>query len=308
MGSRYCVITPCRNEEKYLPTAIQTMASQSVLPDLWVIVDDGSTDKTVEIVQDAMKQYPFILLVQKEDRGHRHVGAGVVEAFYAGLRATQLKKFDYICKMDADVILPPLYFQRVIEKMMEDPCLGNYSGKVYLQLPDGSLMKERMGDENAVGLAKFYRRECFEEIGGFVPQVGWDGIDGHLCRMHNWIAMSEDKDDLRVIEMRQMGASQENIWVGRQRWGRGKYIIGSTFLYILAVSFYRMFTRPYVIGGIGILLGYIKAWFKNEPRYGNEKYRQFLRKFERYSLFFGKKRACTIFNQKIREARCRQKK
>lgn len=296
---RYAVITPCRNEAEYLPITIETMVAQTVRPTVWVIVDDGSTDATPSIVEAASAKHPWIRLVRRKDRGARAVGGGVIEAFNEGLATIDLDDYEYVCKLDADLGLPPLYFQRLIERMESDPLLGNFSGKTYIPTKSGKWVSERMGDENAIGASKFYRVRCFRDIGGFVAQVCWDGIDGHRCRMLGWKAMSEDSVDLRMHHYRPQGSSQQSVWVGRKRWGRGKYFMGSSLIFVIAVAGFRMLERPYVKGGCGILLGYIQAWRDKHPRYGDRTYLKHLRRYELTSLLLGKRKTMERFHAKL---------
>ena len=248
MGRRYCLITPCRDEARYIRSTLETTTRQSMPPALWVIVDDGSTDGTAEILAEYAAKHDYIVVVKREDRGARAVGPGVIEAFYDGLSHVDLTDFDYVCKFDGDLEMPPRYFERAMERMERDPYLGNVSGKLFERKPDGRLWMERTGDENAVGPAKFYRVGCFQEIGGFVREVSWDGIDGHLCRMNGWIAQSTNDPEMRIVHLRPMGSSQENIRVGRIRWGRGKYFMGSAPYYVLAVAAYRSMEPPWICG------------------------------------------------------------
>lgn len=300
MNRRYLLVTPCRNEAKYIVPTLETVTTQSHLPSKWVIVDDGSTDETPAILADWASRFPFIEVVTRRDRGARAVGPGVIEAFYEGLSRVSLDDYDYLCKLDADLELPPRYFERCMERMESDPYLGNVSGKMVERQPDGSMRVEFMGDENAIGAVKFYRMQCFREIGGFVRELAWDGIDGHLCRMNGWVAMSVDDPDLRFVHLRPMGSSQENILVGRKRWGRGKYFMGSSWYYVLASSVYRMFEPPYGEGGLNIFKGYLTALQKGEHRYDNPRYRRYIRRFELAQLLVGKGRAVRFANTRLR--------
>ncbi|MDO8413349.1 MAG: glycosyltransferase family A protein [Gallionellaceae bacterium] len=302
MGNGYVIISPCRDEADYMRQTLDTVIAQSLRPARWVIVDDGSTDETPHILAEYAKRHDWIAIVTRSNRGQRAVGPGVIDAFYAGLEAIKLDDFKYICKLDLDLELPPTYFERVIEQMEAIPRLANYSGKPYLREADGRLTSERLGDENAVGQIKLYRIAAFKEIGGFVRQVSWDGIDGHMCRMKGWIALSEDRADLRFIHLRQMGSSQHSIWVGRLRWGFGKYYMGSAPYFVAAVACYRMFEKPYFIGGWGILWGYLNAMFARAPRFENTEFRRFLRRFELKSLLFGKRRTIAWYHQRIRQS------
>lgn len=298
MSSRYLLISPSRNEARFLPATIASVAGQSVLPARWVIVDDGSKDSTPEILRDAAARYPFIEVVGREDRGKRSVGPGVIDAFYAGLERVHLDDYDFVGKLDVDLELPERYFERVIARFEAEPRLGNFSGKAYLRDPHGSLRPERMGDENAIGAVKFYRVACFRDIGGFVREVCWDGIDGHLCRMKGWIARSVDEPELRVVHLRPMGSSQGGLWKGRRRWGGGKWFMGSAWYYVLAVSLYRMAEPPYVIGGVGILVGYLEAAIRGSKRFDDSNFRRYLRRYELRSLLLGRRRTAEAYHRR----------
>lgn len=302
LANNYVVISPCRDEAEYMRQTLDSMVAQSVRPAKWVIVDDGSTDKTPQILEEYASQHDWIEIVTRSNRGKRAVGPGVIDAFYAGLNTLNIDDFAYLCKLDLDLEIPPGYFERVMDQMEATPRLANFSGKPYLREKDGSLTSERLGDENAVGQIKLYRTSAFKEIGGFVRQVSWDGIDGHMCRMKSWIARSEDSPELRFVHLRQMGSSQHSIWVGRLRWGFGKYFMGSTLYYVAAVALYRMFEKPYIVGGWGILWGYLKAMLSGAPRFENKEFRRFLRRFELQSLLFGKRRTVDRYHRWIHQS------
>jgi len=300
VSRRYALISPCRDEADYLQITIDTVAAQSVPPTKWVIVDDGSSDDTPKILAAAAAKYPFIQVVRRDDRGARSVGPGVIDAFYHGLSHISLDDYDYVCKFDCDLEMPPRYFERTMEYFERDPWLGTLSGKLHLRR-NGRLFPERTGDENSVGPVKFYRVACFKEIGGFVREVCWDGIDGHLCRRFGWVARSVNDPELAIVHLRQMGSSHKSLWVGRQRWGRGKYFMGSSPLYMTAVTLYRMAERPYVVGGLGILVGYVRAGLERAPRMKDPVYLSYLRRFERSSLVIGKRWTTRLYDARIRK-------
>ena len=300
MSPRYLLISPCRDEADYLERTIDSVAAQSVPPSKWLIVDDGSTDETPEILAQAAQKYPFVQIVTRSDRGARSVGRGVIDAFYHGLSQVNLDDYDYVCKLDTDLEFKPRYFERCFEHFEQDPWLGTVSGKLHLRNGRGELELERTGDENSVGPAKLFRTQCFKDIGGFVREVCWDGIDGHMARMKGWIACSIDEPELEIVHLRQMGSSHKGLWHGRQRWGRGKYFMGSTPYYMAAVSLYRMAEKPYLLSGLGILVGYVKARLSNAPRMQDAEYLAFLRKFEREALLYGKSRTARRYHERIR--------
>ncbi len=298
---RYVLITPCRDEADYLQKTIDSIGAQSVPPTKWLVVDDGSTDETPEILARAQEKYEFLQVIRREDRGRRSVGPGVVDAFYTGLDSIDLDDYDYVCKLDGDLEFGPNYFERLMEKFEADPQLGNLSGKLFLRYGD-KLVEERLRDDNAVGPAKFYRVDCFRSIGGFVRQVSWDGIDGHMCRMHGWVPAALNEEELQIVHLRRMGSSEVSFWEGRKRYGRGKYFMGSRLYYVLAITFYRMFERPFIVSGIGILVGFVQAALSGESRYEDPNYLKFFRRYELESLVLGRARTMNKYNDLARSS------
>ncbi|MEQ9407219.1 MAG: glycosyltransferase family A protein [Fuerstiella sp.] len=297
MNSRYVLISPCRNEAEFARRTLDSVVNQSIPPALWVVVDDGSTDDTPKILAEYAAKHDFIRVVRRDDRGKRAVGPGVIEAFYAGLETVDLQDFDYLCKLDLDLDLPELYFQILMERMEKEPRIGTCSGKPYFISPsDGRLVSEGLGDENSIGASKFYRVSCFQQIGGFVRQVMWDGIDGHRCRMLGWIACSWDDPDLRFIHLRPMGSSQQSIFTGRLRWGFGQYFMGTGPLYMTASAVFRMSRHPVLLGGLCMWWGYVRSWLRRVPRYEDLEFRRFLRRYQRRCLIYGKRRATQMTN------------
>src|SRR5215475_15273080 len=118
---RYLLISPCRDEARYLRHTLDSVAAQSVPPTLWVVVDDGSTDESPAILDEYAHRLPYLHVIRRDDRGGRQVGPGVIEAFYAGLDTVKLDDFDYLCKLDMDLDLPARYFELLMERMESDP-------------------------------------------------------------------------------------------------------------------------------------------------------------------------------------------
>ncbi|WP_330202482.1 glycosyltransferase family A protein [Cyanobacterium sp. Dongsha4] len=285
--SKIVLISPVRNEEHYLEKTIESVANQKLTPKEWLIVDDGSTDKTSEILQKAAEKYSWIHVITKPDRGKRSVGPGVVEAFYYGYERLKTKDYDFIGKLDGDLEFKPEYFSSLLAYFREDPHLGSASGKSYL-LEDGKLTLERMADEMVAGQINFYRRQCFEDIGGLVREVHWDGIAFHRARMKGWRTRSINDPNLMFIHQRLMGSSEKGIIEGRLRWGKGQYFMGTHPLYIFAIGLYRMWEKPYVIGGILIVVGYFKAMLDKMPRYEDPEFRRSLHAWQMARLGLGK--------------------
>ncbi len=289
ISPRIVIICPVRDEEKYLQKFLDSIVNQTVKPVELVVVDDGSTDKTPGIIQEAHRKHPWIHGITRSNRGERAVGPGVVEAFYDGYAAIESEEYDFVGKFDGDLILDPKYFETLVNKFEEDAALGAASGKLFLQLENGELIAERHSDEMVVGGTQFYRRECYEAMGGYVRQVMWDGIAYHRCRMNGWRTKSFHDPELKIREQRAMGASQKSIYHGRIRWGWGQYFMGTHPLYILVVGCYRMFERPFIVGGLLIVCGYIKGCIQRARRYEYPGFRESLHAWQFERLKLGKR-------------------
>lgn len=298
---RYLVVSPCRDEAKFIRRTLDSVAAQSIPPALWVVVDDGSTDDTGKILDEYARRLPWLSVIHRTDRGRRSVGPGVIEAFYHGLDTVRLEDFDYVCKLDMDLDLPPGYFELLMTRMEREPRLGSTSGKPWFHHPEtGVLTPETMGDEMSVGASKFYRVRCFEEIGGFVREVMWDGIDCHRARMLGWIVESVNEEELRFLHLRPMGSSHKGIWTGRVRVGFGQYFMGSSPLFFLASALYRLPKHPVVTGSVAMLWGYFSSALGRARRYEDVEFRRFLRRYQRTSLFIGKMAAAQRMTEERR--------
>lgn len=298
-GRRYAVVAPCRNEEKHMRRTLDSLAAQTVPPALLVVVDDGSTDQTPAILEEYAAKLPFLRVVRRPDRGVRSVGPGVIEAFYTGLDTVNLDEFDYVCKLDLDLDLPAGYFEVLIRKMEHEPRIGTCSGKPFYPDPrTGELISEYCGDETSVGMTKFYRVNCFRQIGGFVRQVMWDGIDCHRCRMKGWIACSWDEPEIRFVHLRPMGTSHQGIWTGRKRHGFGQYFMGTSLAYMTASAAFRFFKKPVAVGALAMWWGYLASLLAGKPRYDDEQFRRFLRAYQWECLLHGKGAATRRTNQR----------
>lgn len=287
----YVVISPCRNEADYMRRTLDSMVAQTEPPTLWVIVDDGSTDETPQILAEYAARHGWIRVVPKPDRGHRAVGPGVIEAFYAGLDTVDLDDYAYLCKLDLDLDLPPGYFSGLMDRMEADPRIGTCSGKAYFRTVQGDLKSENVGDEMSLGMTKFYSVACFRQIGGFVREVMWDGIDCHKARQLGWTPVSWDDPELRFEHLRPMGSSQQNIHVGRRRHGFGQYYMGTHPLFLIASAINKMRQPPYVTGGLSILQGYFGAWLRGDPQQSDPELIRFIRAYQLQALRVGKARA-----------------
>jgi poly-beta-1,6-N-acetyl-D-glucosamine synthase len=294
---RYALITPCRDEAQYARRTLDSVTRQTIPPAIWVIVDDGSTDETPKILAEYAERFPYIKIVTRADRGERKLGGGVMDAFYAGYETIDPSEYEYVCKLDLDLDLPHRYFETLMERMEANPRIGTCSGKPYY-VKDGKLISEMCGDEHSVGMIKFYRTDCFQQIGGFVRELMWDGIDGHRCRMKGWLALSWDDREINFEHLRPMGSSDRNWWTGRVRHGVGQHFMGTGLAYMLVSSLFRATRPPVVAGGVAMFWGYLKSAFQRRPRYSDAEFRRFLRRYQMDCLLRGKNSATVYINSR----------
>lgn len=273
------IITPVRNEEKYLEWTIISILAQTHRPVEWIIVDDGSNDHTPDIVERYAKDYPFIHLVKRQDRGFRQVGGGVVAAFNFGMEYIQHKDYQYIAKLDGDMSFGPDYIGHMLHQFDINPKLACVSGKVYRE-ENGDFIPETHIKKQTAGQFKFYRRAAYEDIGGFVPYVLWDSIDVHTAWMKGWETLSFYDPDAWLWHHRIMGSSDRNLYIGRLRWGRGMWFMGYHPLYAIAACIFRMRDKPFIIGGLLMLYSYFISAIKGVPQYDNPEFRQYTRNWQ----------------------------
>ena len=295
MGRRYIVISPCRDEEEFARYTLTSVTAQTELPSRWIIVDDGSTDGTPPIVAQAAAENDWITVITRPPRTTRVLGSGVVHAFNAGLATVNIDDYDYVSKLDVDLILPTTYYEELMDKMEADPRLGTASGRPHIALDGniagGSWEAERGASEMSAGMAKLYRVTTFKEIGGLVPELMWDGIDCHAARTRGWRSRSFDSPRSDFKHLRPEGGSERGVLRGRRRHGFGQWFMGTDPLFMFASALLRLRDEPALVGSANMLAGYVGAALRRVPQYGDKRVRAELRRFQRESLVLGKTRA-----------------
>ena len=272
----YIVVTPAKDEAKYIEHTINSVKKQTIQPKKWIIVNDGSTDMTREIIEKHMVRYDRIVLINKKTTAaQRRRGQGVVEAFYEGYSQYCKEDYDYIVKLDADLLFDAEYFEKLLERFERDPKLGIASGVSYIQ-KHGSWVPE--GDQTkgfTFGESKVYRRECFEQIGGLVPYMGWDGIDHIKAVMLGWKATS--LGDVIFYHLRHEGAGTGII---RAEYEEGKccHFMGYHPLFFIARCLNKMCAVPFAIRGIAMIVGYFICIIKQNERLEDRELISFLRR------------------------------
>ena len=256
---RLVIISPSRDESNYIGATLHSMANQIRPPDRWVIVDDGSTDRTGEIVSRYAEKHPWMELVRRHRSGKRRLGPGVVEAFDFGLDALGDDYWDIIAKLDCDIEFEPDFIQKILARF-ENPRVGMVGGTGFMKI-GSRLIRERWADFHVPGMTKFYRRPCFEQIGGLQPLYGWDILDETDARRHGWITLSDPR--IVFIHHRVQSSALGSVR-GRKTWGWGAYAVGSHPVFAVIRGFYRMLEPPWIMGGFAFLFGFFASYF--DPR------------------------------------------
>ena len=259
-----CVlITPARNEAQFIEGTIESVVAQTVRPLKWIIVSDGSTDGTDELVRKYATHFPWIELVRMPERSERHF-AGKVYAFNAGYARTQGVEYDVIASLDADVSFSAEYFEFLLQKLAEDPTLG-LVGTPFTEGSNQTYDYRFTSIEHVSGACQVFRRACLEDIGGYVPvKNGIDHIAVVTARMRGW--KTRTFPEKLCFHHRAMGTAQGGALTARFRIGANDYAIGNHPLWETFRTFYQMSKKPYLIGGLAILSGYLWATIRRPGR------------------------------------------
>lgn len=260
---QYVLVTPARNEEAFIEQTIQSVISQTVRPRRWVIVSDGSTDRTDEIVTRYLKDHSWIELVRMPERRDRHFAAKV-QCFNAGYEKLKNEPFDIIGNLDADITFGEDHFEFLLTKFAADLNLG-VAGTPFIE-GTATYDFRFTAVEHVSGACQLFRRACFEDIGGYA-QVKGGGIDWiavTTARMKGWGTRTFVE---RVCHHhRPMGTASAGKLKAQFRLGRQDYYLGGHPLWQVFRSCYQAARKPYVLGGLYLLTGYVWAWVTGAHR------------------------------------------
>jgi glycosyltransferase involved in cell wall biosynthesis len=255
---RYALVTPARNEEHYISKTLDSVISQTLKPVRWVIVSDGSTDRTDDIVREYQKKVKWIDLIRMPEHRDRQFAAKV-HCFNAGYRLLQSVKYDLIGNLDADVMFDKDYFQFLLGKFSQIPQLG-VAGTPFEENGFKSFEGKFINLNHVSGACQIFRKSCFEDIGGYIPIKG-GGIDWAAvtsARMKGW--KTQTFTDKTYYHLRKMGTAKDSILMSRFRHGQKDYYLGGDPLWQLIRSIYQMSKKPYVLSGFYLLTGYLSSW------------------------------------------------
>jgi len=264
----YIIITPAFNEEKNIGITIDSMISQIARPQVWVIVDDGSSDKTWEIIRSAAESHSWIKAYRRSKERNRGddglLLASEAEAFLEGLRLAldTCPRPDFIVKLDADLKFGPDYFVALFNEYACDPKLGITGGVIY-EYKGSDLVREKTSSAHVRGATKIYRYACYEDIGGIRSVFGWDVIDEMLARASGWQVKSFDH--VHLIHLRRT-ASRGGRFRGWARNGYMAYYIGMSPLKMFLRVLFRLIVTGDITQSCGLTYGYFRNYFGRTER------------------------------------------
>ena len=270
---KYVVITPVRDEEKHMEATIEAVAGQTIRPTEWVIVDDGSSDRTGDIIDQYAAKFSWISVVHRSNRGFRKSGGGVVEAFYDGYDRLRCNDWDFVVKLDGDLTFARTYFEKCFEHFERNAKLGVGGGEIYHDV-GGVQRLEANPKFHVRGATKIYRRDCWEAIGGLLRAPGWDTIDEVKANMLGWKTYSFG--ELQLVHHRLTGTA-DGLLRDRIKHGIACYVSGYDPLFVVASCVSRLIQKPYIAGSAAIFYGFIKGYWIRMPRVNDKQLIKYLR-------------------------------
>lgn len=262
----YVLVTPARNEEATVETTIQSVLEQTLLPREWIIVSDGSTDRTDSIVERYAREHPFISLLRLNSGGARSF-ASVVFATEAGYKALKTRDYDYIGLLDADVRFKADYFESLIKRFEANPRLGLAGGLVLDVVKGRQVPSPPQNLKEIAGATQFFRRSCFESLGGLmpIPEGGWDAITCVQARQNGY--ETETFPDLVMDHLKFRSGNEGNAFRRRWKMGVRDYALGNDPLFQCFKCAFRACEPPFLIGSVTRLCGYAWSMLTRRARY-----------------------------------------
>ena len=279
----YVLVTPARNEEALIEKTIQSVIAQTVLPTKWAIVNDGSTDNTASIVSRYAANHPWIELVNLPAHRDRSF-AGKVHAFNAGLERVKNLDYEVIGNLDSDLSFDADYCEFLLTKFEEDPTLG-VAGTIFREHGGYSSASDSFEGQNHVaGGCQLFRRRCFEEIGGYVPNRagGIDWIAVTTARMMGWKTQSFREKSF--FHYRSLGTAERSLLASTFSYGEKDHYLGGHPLWEIFRVAYRATKKPYLLAGIALYAGYLSAFLRQMKRPVSDRLMEFHRREQMLKL------------------------
>ena len=270
----YYIVIPAYNEEAFIALTLQSLVSQTLLPKKVVVVNDNSTDKTAEIILAFAKENPFITLVNKTSEAIHLPGSKVIQAFHKGFETLD-NNYDIIVKLDADLILPNNYFERISSTFEKDAEVAMVGGFAYIE-KNGDWILENLTDKDHIrGAFKAYRKTFFEQMGNLKPAMGWDTVDELLAKFYGWKVITDSS--LIVKHLKPTGANYNKT--ARYKQGEAFYTLGYGFFItaIASAKLAMMKKKPFLF--LDYIQGFWKAKMANTPLLVTDEQAKFIRKY-----------------------------
>jgi len=269
----YCVI-PTYNEAAFIGKTLDSIAAQTYLPKQVVVVNDNSTDDTQKIIDEYTVKHPWISSIYNSSENKHLPGSKIIRAFDKGFETLD-KNYDLIVKLDADLILPENYFERIVATFNSDARIGMAGGFAYIK-KNGEWVLENLTDKDHIrGAFKAYRKECFEQIGGLKPAMGWDTVDELLCKYHHWKVVT--LPDLKVKHLKPTGATYNQS--ARYKQGEAFYTLGYGLLITTIAGLKLALRKGKPLLFIDYLKGFFKAKQAKKPLLVTKEQAEFIRKY-----------------------------
>lgn len=276
----YIIITPAYNEQKYIEQTLRSVVIQTKKPKKWIIANDGSTDKTGEIVSKYAEQFPWIKMIDVCTENRNKYPYRKIYAFNASYETLKNEAADLIVNLDADLAFDSEYFEILLLKFAANPKLGIASGAL-IEKRNGNWTRRRLlqfqdGDGfHTAGASKVYRRKCLEDIGGLAPVKGWDTLDEIRAHLKGWETSSFS--DCWFYHLRGEGSRSGSLKTSFVH-GEISYTTGSSMFFFLMKCVHRaIVARPIILCGIWTFIGFMKSLLKRKPLIVNEAERTYYR-------------------------------
>jgi poly-beta-1,6-N-acetyl-D-glucosamine synthase len=279
----YIGISPVRDEEQNISKTIDSLVAQTIRPLKWVFVDDGSVDQTGRIIDNAANVHDWILVVHRSNRGFRLAGEGVMAAFYDGYRLIENEPWNYLVKLDGDLSFSKDYFENCLKEFVFRPSIGIAGGTICNVVGDHLEQESKIDPQFHVrGATKIYRRECWKAINGLILAPGWDTLDEVKANMLGWETCTFP--GIKLVHHRPAGNAYGS-WKNWVKNGRANYVVGYHPLFMFLKCLSRIFTKPYLLAGCGLLVGFVTGYLKRVPQIDEHEVIRYFRKQQLNRLF-----------------------